>query len=618
MAMTLEEFTKKSEGIRRNFRKGQTKPAEIVVGMGTCGVAAGAQDVYDTLINEIKRLDLAVTVTPVGCIGMCEQETLVDVVREGQGRVTYGRMTPEKMKRVLQEHVIGGRVVEDLVVGNLEGDEEQPYPGLDFYRKQKRWVLNKCGFLDPEKMEEYLGYGGYQGLVKALSEMTPEQVIEEVKKSGLRGRGGAGFPTGTKWEFARKSPGNKKYIICNADEGDPGAYMDRSVLEGDPHAVIEGMIIGAYAIGANEGYIYVRAEYPLAVHRLEIAIKQAEEWGLLGDRILGTEFGFHLHIKQGAGAFVCGEETALMASIEGERGMPRTRPPFPAQKGLWGKPSNINNVETFANIPLIIRNGGAWYASVGTEKSKGTKVFALTGKIANTGLAEVPMGITMREIIYDIGGGIKDGKRFKAVQIGGPSGGCLPESLLDTPIDYDSLTQAGAIMGSGGLVVLDEETCMVDLARFFMSFAASESCGKCTPCREGTKRMLEILTKITEGKAVMEDLDKLEHLALVVKDASLCGLGQTAPNPVLTTLRYFHHEYEAHISEKKCPAGVCQSLIKYQVIPEKCTACGKCQRACPVGAITGKGREIRFIEIDRCIKCGACYAACPFDAIAKV
>ncbi|MBC7323469.1 MAG: NADH-quinone oxidoreductase subunit NuoF, partial [Acetomicrobium sp.] len=455
-------------------------------------------------------------------------------------------------------------------------------------------------------------------LGKALLEMTPEEVLDQVKKSGLRGRGGAGFPTGLKWEFARKAPGNKKYVICNADEGDPGAFMDRSTLEGDPHLVIEGMALGAYAIGADEGYIYCRAEYPLAIKRLKIAIAQAEEMGLLGDNIMGTNFSFHLHLKEGAGAFVCGEETALMASIEGRRGMPRPRPPFPAQHGLWGKPTNINNVETWANVPKIILNGADWFASMGTEKSKGTKIFALTGKITNTGLIEVPMGITIREIIYELGGGILNGKEFKAVQIGGPSGGCLTKEHLDLPIDYESLTSAGAIMGSGGLVVMDEDTCMVDVARFFLEFTQRESCGKCVPCREGTKQMLLMLEKICKGEGTLEDLSKLEELAYMVKETSLCGLGQTAPNPVITTIRYFRDEYLAHIEEKRCPAKVCPALIKYVVDLDKCRKCGLCARNCPVKCISGDRQTPYFIDQEKCIKCGTCMQVCPFGVIAKV
>jgi len=490
------------------------------------------------------------------------------------------------------------------------------YEEIPFYSKQKRLVLKNCGTIDPNSFEEYVGADGYEGLLKVLLTMTPEQVVEELKKTGLRGRGGGGFSTGLKWEFCQKAPGDKKYIICNADEGDPGAFMDRSLLEGDPHSLLEGMAIGAYAIGADEGYIYCRAEYPLAIARLNQAIEQAEKAGLLGDNILGTGFNFHLHIKEGAGAFVCGEETALMASIEGKRGMPRPRPPFPAERGLWGKPSNINNVETFANIPYIFRVGAEEYTKLGTEKSKGTKVFALTGKINNTGLAEVPMGISMREIIFDIGGGILDGKKFKAVQIGGPSGGCIPEHLLDTPVDYDSLIAAGATMGSGGLVVMDEDTCMVDVAKFFLDFTQSESCGKCTPCREGTKRMLEMLIDITEGRGKEGDIEKLETLASSISAGSLCALGQTAPNPILSTLQYFRDEYEAHIKEKRCPAGVCKELIGY-FITETCRGCGLCKKVCPTDAISGEIKGLHLIDQEKCIKCGACMEKCPFESIIR-
>lgn len=596
----------------------------ILVGMGTCGIAAGAKQVVTALEQELASHKITnVVIKQTGCIGMCEQEVLVDIKRPGEARVTYGKVKPEHAKALVEEHILGGKAVKDLAVGRYpDGDEDKgyndvpKYSDIDFCKKQQHLVLGHCGVIDPDSLEEYVALGGYEGLCKAVTTMTPEQVIDEVIKSGLRGRGGGGFPTGKKWQFARASKADQKYIICNADEGDPGAFMDRSVMEGDPHRMVEGIAIGGYAIGASVGYIYARAEYPLAIKRLNKAIQDAEKAGFLGDNIFGTGFSFHLEVKQGAGAFVCGEETALMQSIEGKRGMPRPRPPFPAVSGLWGKPSNINNVETYANVAMIIVNGGDWYASMGTEGSKGTKVFALTGKIKHTGLAEVPMGTTMREIIFDIGGGIANDKKFKAVQIGGPSGGCLPEALLDLPVDYDSLIKAGAMMGSGGLVVMDETTCMVDVARFFLTFTQSESCGKCTPCREGTKRMLEILNRIIDGKGRKGDIELLEDLASVIKDTALCGLGQTAPNPVLATLRYFRNEYEAHIKEHRCPAGACSALTKY-VISDRCKGCGLCKRNCPVGAISGEPRGQHVIDTAKCIKCGACMTNCPFKAIDK-
>ena len=537
--------------------------AHVLICGGTGCKSAGSKEVQLAFSRaiEAKGLSDEVMVVETGCHGFCEHGPLVIVYPEG---TFYCQVKAEDVEEIVESHLFKGRIVERLLYHEPLTHESIPnYSEINFYKKQHRLVLENCGAINPEQIEEYIAVGGYEALAKAVTTMSPEDVIEEIKKSGLRGRGGGGFPTGMKWQFAKASVSDKKYVICNADEGDPGAFMDRSVLEGDPHKILEGMAVCGYAIGADEGYIYVRAEYPLAIKRLRIAIEQAEAMGLLGENIFGSGFSFKLHIKEGAGAFVCGEETALMASIEGKRGMPRPRPPFPAVAGLWGKPTNINNVETFGNVAAIITNGADWYAGFGTEKSKGTKVFALTGKINNTGLAEVPMGITMREIIYDIGGGINGGKKFKAVQIGGPSGGCLPESMLDLSIDYDSLTAAGAMMGSGGLVVMDEDTCMVDVAKFFLNFTQSESCGKCTPCREGTKRMLEVLTRITEGQGREGDIELLEELARNIKETALCGLGQTAPNPVLSTLKYFRHEYEAHIKEKRCPAGACEKLANY-------------------------------------------------------
>ena len=591
--------------------------SQVLVCGGTGCTSSDSNKILEKFKEEVKKHDIEkeVEIVRTGCFGLCELGPVVIVYPEG---AFYSRVKVEDVEEIVAEHLVKGRVVTRLLYKeSIDEGRIKSLNEIDFYKKQYRVALRNCGVIDPENIDEYIAFDGYKALAKVLTTMTPQEVIEEVKKSGLRGRGGGGFPTGLKWELTAKSQADQKYVICNADEGDPGAFMDRSILEGDPHSVLEAMAIAGYAIGANQGYIYVRAEYPIAVQRLEVAIKQAREYGLLGKNIFGTGFDFDIELRLGAGAFVCGEETALMNSIEGKRGMPNPKPPFPAQSGLWGKPTLINNVETFANIPVIILKGAEWFASIGTEKSKGTKVFALGGKITNTGLVEVPMGITLREVIYEIGGGIPNGKKFKAVQTGGPSGGCIPAEHLDTPIDYDTLTALGSMMGSGGMIVMDEDTCMVDVARFYLEFTVDESCGKCTPCREGTKRLLEILEKICEGKGTEEDLQRLESLAYTIKSASLCGLGQTAPNPVLSTLKYFRHEYEAHVKEKRCPAGVCKALLQYKILQDKCKGCGICAKNCPANAISGKVKEPFVIDKNKCIKCGVCIEKCPFKAIVR-
>ena len=582
---------------------------------GTGCHASGSGLFRETLQKELERRELSdeIKIIETGCNGFCAVGPVMLVEPEG---IFYQKLKPEDVPHLVEEHFLKGRPLKKLFYVEPTSKETIAYMNeIPFFKDQMFWAMRNKGHIDPEVIDEYIARDGYFGAAKALQEMRPEQIIAEVKISGLRGRGGAGFSTGLKWEFASKSPGEIKYVLCNADEGDPGAFMDRSLLEADPHAVLEGMIIAARAINAHQGFIYARTEYPLAIRRLQLAIKQAREYGLLGTDILGTGFDFDVDIYQGAGAFVCGEETALMRSIEGKRGMPRPRPPFPAHKGLWEKPTILNNVETLANIAQIIRNGGKWYASVGTESSKGTKVFALTGDVNNIGLVEVPMGTTLRTMIFDIGGGIPKKKKFKAVQLGGPSGGCVPEQHLDIPIDYEEIARVGAIMGSGGAIVMDENTCMVDMARFFMDFVQDESCGKCTPCREGTRRLLQILEKICDGRGKKEDIETLRELSITIKEAALCGLGQTGPNPVLSTLRYFEDEYEAHVFEKKCPAKRCIGLLKFEVEPEKCTKCGLCFRSCPVEAITWQKKEVARIDLEKCIKCMTCFDKCKFDAI---
>lgn len=591
----------------------------VLVCAGTGCVANGSLEVIERLKEEglnVKTLQSdKMTIVPTGCHGFCEQGVLIIVP---ELHITYVKVKANDVEDIIESLKTGIPVERLLYTDPNTGEKIKKNDDINFYAKQSRTSLCNCGQIDPENIDDSIALRGYEALEKVLTTMSPEDVVKEVMESGLRGRGGGGFPTGRKWMFTAAAQSEKKYVVCNGDEGDPGAFMDRSVMEGDPHKLLEGMAIAAYAIGSDESYIYVRAEYPLAIKRLRVAIKQAEEANLLGENILGTGFNFKVKIKEGAGAFVCGEETALIASIEGERGMPRPKPPFPANKGLFGKPTLINNVETFANVPLILLNGASWFSAMGTETSKGTKTFALTGEVNNTGLIEVPMGTTLREIVFDIGGGIRNGKKFKAVQIGGPSGGCLTEEHLDLSMDYDSLIKAGAMVGSGGLVVTNEDTCIVELARFFMNFTQNESCGKCVPCREGTKNMLKILTDITKGKATMEDLDLLQELALAVKDGSLCGLGKTAPNPVLSTLKYFHDEYVAHIKDKKCPAGVCTALKTIVIEDELCKGCTKCARQCPVGAISGEVKQIHHIDQSKCIKCGVCVAACPFKAIKEI
>jgi len=586
----------------------------LVCGGTGCKASEGEEirQRFNTLVREY-GLEDEVQVVTTGCFGFCEMGPIVKLLPD---KTFYVKVSAADVDEIIKEHVVKGRPVERLLYRDpVTGAPVRDSRKMDFYKKQVRIALRNCGFIDPENIEEYIARDGYQALAKCLMEMTPADAINEIKKSGLRGRGGGGFPTGLKWEITAKVPGEEKYVVCNADEGDPGAFMDRSILEGDPHSVIEAMAINGYCTGANHGLVYIRAEYPLAITRLKIAIGQARDLGLLGENILGTGFDFDIELRYGAGAFVCGEETALIHSMEGCRGEPTFKPPFPSEEGYLAKPTNVNNVETYANIPVIINKGAAWFASIGTEKSKGTKVFALAGKINNVGLIEVPMGTTLREVIYDIGGGIKGGKKFKAVQTGGPSGGMLTSDFLDTPIDYDNLIAAGSMMGSGGMIVLDEDDCMVAMAKFYLEFTVEESCGKCAPCRIGNKRLYEILTKITEGKGESGDMDRLSILGNVVKDTSLCGLGQTSPNPVLSSLKYFKNEYIAHLKDGRCPAGQCKALLRYVVVDDKCTGCTLCFRNCPVGAISGEKREVHFIDQSLCIKCGVCYEKCKFDAI---
>lgn len=598
------------------------KRPRILLGMATCGRAAGGDGILEAVNRELAHHNIEATVTQVGCIGLCYAEPLLDIIKPGQPRICYGSVTAKLVPQIIEDYLVKGNPRADLALGTIGEGTIEGIPklfDLPILKSQVRVILRNCGYIDPEKINDYVANDGYNGLVKAF-ELGPEKVIEEIKKAGLKGRGGAGFSTGQKWDFCRKAPGTEKYIICNADEGDPGAFMNRSLLEGDPHSVLEGMVIGAYAIGAKHGYIYCRAEYPLAIERLNIALNQMREYGILGKNILGSGFDLELEVKEGAGAFVCGEETALMESIEGKRGMPRPRPPYPAVAGLWGKPTNINNVETWANAAVIMQRGADWYTGIGNPTNHGTKTFSLVGKIQRTGLIEVPLGMPLRQIIYEIGGGMLNGKHYKAVQTGGPSGGCLPTSLLDSPVDYESLVKAGSMMGSGGMVVTDEDTCMVDFNRFFLTFTQSESCGKCVSCRVGTHQMLMILERITKGEGTPVDIERLEQLCETVRSTALCGLGQTAPNPVLSTLKYFRDEYEAHIHEKRCPAKVCTSLINYYIKPEKCEGCMICLHNCLVGAISGGKRMVHVINQEKCSKCGVCFNVCPkkFDAVVKV
>ena len=590
-----------------------TREKHILVCRGTGCTSSKSPEIIENFKKIIEEKNIQnVRVIQTGCFGLCAKGPIVIIRPED---TFYANCKPEDCEEIINSHILEGKIVERLLCKDIDVSIVKKLDDLQFYKKQKRIALKNCGVINPEDIDEYIAFDGYKALEKVLFEMTPESVIEEVKNSGLRGRGGAGFPTGKKWELTRAAKEKQKYVVCNADEGDPGAFMDRSILEGDPHSVVEAMIIAGYSIGANKGYIYVRAEYPIAVHRFDIAIKQARQYGLLGNNIFGTEFSFDIEIRLGAGAFVCGEETALLESIEGRRGQPRLKPPYPANEGLWGKPTLINNVETYANITRIILNGADWYSNIGTENSKGTKVFALGGNVVNVGLVEVPMGTTLREIVYDIGGGIPNGRDFKAAQTGGPSGGCIPKEHLDTPIDYESLKTIGSMMGSGGLIVMDDSKCMVNLAKFYLDFTVDESCGKCTPCRIGTKRMLEILTKICDGKADIQDLEKLEQLAINICRTAVCGLGQTAPNPVLSTLKYFREEYLDHIKHKTCKVGECKALTNISINPQKCKGCGICKRNCPVNAISGEPKQVHIIDKDICIKCGTCVANCPFHAI---